>query len=340
LPYDHLVLAAGAVTATFGIPGVEEYGFGLKNLDDAIRVRSHLLDQFEQAAIRPSLIAEGALNVVIVGGGPTGVELAGAVAELFHKVLAKDFPQLQVSRARVILIEAMNSLLGPFSEPSQRHALEMLRERGVEVLLGRAVARVTPDEVELKDGEVLPARTLMWAAGVRASPLADVLGLEQTRGGRLVVNPDLSVPGRPDVWVIGDLAASTDPEGKLHPQVAPVAIQGARHVAKQIQLAIAGDSSGDSRATFKYTDKGSMATIGRGAAVAELPPGLRFQGFLAWLMWLFLHLMTLVGFRNRASVMLDWAWGFFTHDRAARIVVQAPPPREAVATAAPASPPV
>ncbi len=321
LPYDYLVLAVGASTNYFGAEGAETYGFPLKSLTDAVRLRNHIIRQFEAADRDPALIEAGALTFVVVGGGPTGVETAGALVELFEKVFAKDYPHLPVEQARVMLVEATPELLGGFHEASQRYARETLERRGVAVRTGAPVVRVTPEAVHLADGTAIPARTLVWAAGVRAAPLADVLGFEQTAAGRIVVAPDLSVPGHPEVFVIGDLAGSRDDEGNLHPQLAPVAIAGARHVARQIRHRMTGAPP----ERFRYRDKGIMATIGRHAAVAELGRGLRTQGFLAWVMWLFLHLVMLIGFRNRLNVLVNWAWNYFTYDRGARLILEVPP---------------
>jgi NADH:ubiquinone reductase (H+-translocating) len=337
--YDYLVLAAGATTATFGIPGVEEHGFPLKSMPDALRLRAHLLHQFELADNDPAQIERGALTVVVGGGGPTGVEMAGALHELFKHVLVHDFPDLDINHARVVLLEAMDHLLAPFHPSSRQHALDILRKRGVEVRLGQALERATPDEVVLKDGTVIPTRTLVWGAGVRAHPLADVLGLEQTRGGRIVVGEDLSVPGRPEVFVVGDLAGAGDGKGGLLPQVAQPAIQEARHAAQNIQRTLRGEP----RTGFEYKDKGIMATIGRNAAVTELPSGARFKGVLAWYMWLALHLAYIIGFRSRVAVLVNWIWSYLTYDRHARIIVAVepqsrpalapPPPRPAPAPA-------
>jgi NADH dehydrogenase len=344
--YDYLILAAGATTATFGIPGVAEHSYPLKSMPDALRLRAHLLHQFELAENDPAAVEQGALTVVVVGGGPTGVEMAGALHELFKHVLVHDFPDIDIARARVVLLEATDHLLAPFHPSSRRHALEILARRGVEVRLGQALERATPDEVRLKDGTVIPTRTLVWGAGVRANPLADVLGLEQTRGGRIVVGDDLSVPGRPEVFVVGDLAGAGDGKGGLLPQVAQPAIQEARHAALQIQHTL----DGTPRTGFKYKDKGIMATIGRNAAVTELPSGARFKGVLAWYMWLGLHLAYIVGFRSRVSVLINWIWSYLTYDRHARIIVAvepgprpggpAPPPAAAPAEAAPSERPV
>jgi len=327
--FDYLVLAAGAVTNDFGIPGVAQHAFPLKSLPEALRMRSHIMRQFEMADADPSLIDHGALTFVVVGGGPTGVEMAGALVEWFQMVLRKDYPHLDVSRAHVILIEALDRLLAPFDAPLRDNARRTLAERGVEVILGEAVSEVRPDAVTLKSGRAIPTRTVIWGAGVRGSPLAAAMGLELTRGGRVVVNPDLSVPGRPEVYVIGDLAASQDAQGNLHPQLAQVALQGAAHVARQIERRIAGryptPTPGE---PFVYRDPGTMATIGRHAAVAQLPTGWRFTGFAAWLMWLFLHLVFLIGFRNRLNVLINWMWNYFTYDRSVRIILEPQPARD------------
>ena len=321
--YDYLILAVGATTATFGIPGVAEHSFPLKSMPDALRLRAHLLRQFELAENDPSQIEQGALTVVVVGGGPTGVEMAGALHELFKHVLVHDFPDLDVNRARVILLEATDHLLAPFHPSSRRHAHDTLQRRGVEVRLGEAMQRATADRVELEDGTVIPTRTLIWGAGVRANPLADVLGLEQTRGGRILVGDDLSVPGHPELFVVGDLAGAGDGKGGLLPQVAQPAIQEARHAALQIERTLQRTN----RVPFRYKDKGIMATIGRNAAVTELPSGARFKGVLAWYMWLLLHLAYIVGFRSRVAVLVNWIWSYLTYDRHARIIVAVEPAR-------------
>jgi NADH dehydrogenase len=332
--YDYLVLAAGATTATFGIPGVEEHSFPLKTMPDALRLRAHLLHQFELAETDPAMIDKGALTVVVVGGGPTGVEMAGALHELFKHVLVHDFPELDINQSRVVLLEATDHLLAPFHPSSRRHALDILEKRGVEVRLGQAMSNATPDEVVLKDGTVIPTRTLIWGAGVRANPLADVLGLEQTRGGRILVGDDLSVPGRPEVFVVGDLAGAGDGKGGLLPQVAQPAIQEGKHAALQIGRTL----NGEPRTGFEYKDKGIMATIGRNAAVTELPNGARFRGVLAWYMWLALHLAYIIGFRSRIAVLVNWIWSYLTYDRHARIIVAVEPSRRAAVPARPPKP--
>ena len=324
VPFDVLVVAAGATTDTFGVEGVAEHGLFLKSLWDGLALRSHVLRQFERAAADPRVIDDGGLTVVIVGGGATGVELAGAFVELFGHPLTRDFRHHEVPRARVVLVEATDHLLGAFGPAARNHALHTLQARGVDVLLGAVVDRVTDAAIHLRDGTVIPAGTLVWAAGVRAGPLADVLGLDQDGGGRIVVDDTLHVPGRDDVYVAGDMAAFRLRDGSLLPQVAPVAVQQGRHVAAQIQRALEGVPA----RPFRYRDRGSMATVGRHAAVVELPLGVRCTGSVAWVMWLVLHLVTLMGFRNRVSVFLSWAWNYATYDRGSRLIVDAGEPRD------------
>ena len=320
LPFDHLVLAAGATVTWFGTPGAEDHAFPLYTLDDATRLRSHVLQRFEAADRDPTELDRGGLTFVVVGGGPTGVETAGALAELFAMVFRKDYPSLDLARARVVLIEMQDHLLHPFTASSRRHALDTLRSRGVEVRLGAQVESVSEHAVTLVGGEVLPTQTLVWAAGVQANPLAAALDLPQGRGGRVTVARDLQVPGRPGAWVVGDVAAAVDRHGDVLPQLAPVAMQSGRHVARQIRRRLEGRPT----APFRYRDKGTMATIGRRAAVAELPGRIHLRGGLAWIAWLGLHLVTLVGHRNRASVLINWAWNYLTWDRGPRLITEPP----------------
>jgi NADH dehydrogenase len=320
IAFDHLVLATGAVATWFGIPGAEEHALPLYTLDDATEVRNHVIERFE-AADANSFGRDGtdaALTFVVVGGGPTGVEMAGALAELFAVVFRRDYPHLDLARARVVLVEATDALLPSYHASSQRHAAAALRARGVEVRLGEMVAEVTPDHVRFASGEVLPTQTVIWAAGVRAHPLGEALGLETGPGGRVVVGPDLAVPRHEGVWAIGDVAAPLDRRGGVLPQLAPVAMQSGAHVARQIQRGIDGKPT----QPFRFTDRGIMATIGRHAAVAELPGRIRLHGPLAWLAWLGLHLLYLAGLRNRASVLLNWAWSYLTWDRGPRIILR------------------
>jgi NADH:quinone reductase (non-electrogenic) len=322
IAYDYLVLAAGAVSSDFGVPGVMEHALPLKTLTDATSIRSTVLRRFEEANANPSLVGDGTLTFVVAGGGPTGVELSGALAELITKVLAKDFKNLDVRRARVIIAEAADHLLGSFSTASQAEAKLELELRGVDVRLGVSIESVTKDHVALEDGTVIAARTVIWAAGVKANPLADVLGLEQVPRGEVVVGEDLTVAGHPEVFVIGDLGAVRGAPGGPYPQLAPVAMQQGRYVARAITARARGRRIG----RFRYFDKGTMATIGRRSAVAELPLGIRFAGTLGWLSWLALHLVFLIGFRNRVVVLFNWAWNYLKWDRGNRVILAEPDP--------------
>ncbi|HEX6419110.1 MAG TPA: NAD(P)/FAD-dependent oxidoreductase [Acidimicrobiales bacterium] len=319
VPFDHLVLAVGAVATWFGVAGAEEHAIPLYTLDDAVTLRNHVLERFEAADADPRRVDRGELNFVVVGGGPTGVETAGALAELFSVVFRRDYPDLGVGRARVVLVEARDALLAPFHTSSRQAALDTLRARQVEVRLGEAVAEVAADHVRFASGEVLPTRTVIWAAGVRAHPVAEALGLPTTRAGRVEVGDDLRVAGFEDVWAVGDVSAPRDHRGASPlPQVAPVAMQTGAHVARQIRRLLEGRPT----QPFRYRDKGTMATIGRRSAVAELPGRVRLRGTLAWFAWLGLHLLYVAGLRNRLSVLLNWAWAYLTWDRGPRIILR------------------
>jgi NADH dehydrogenase len=329
LPYDYLVVAAGSETRWFGVAGVQEHALPMKTVEDALVLRGHVLQQFERAAAEPGALDEGALTFVIVGGGATGVELAGAFVELFA-VLARDFHHLDVGRARIVLVEATDHLLNGFTPPSQESALQTLRSRGVEVLLQRAVDRAEPGKVHLSGGEVIPTATLVWAAGIEPSPLAASIGLERGPGGRVVVGRDLRPPGHPDVFVIGDLAGAADWRGRPYLQMASVALQQGHFVGRQVRRL----TEGRGVTKFRYIDYGYMATIGRNSAVAELAFGIRLRGRPGWFAWLAIHLVRLMGFRNRVSVFLNWAWNYVTYDRGARLIVV---PRGRASRPAPAS---
>jgi NADH:quinone reductase (non-electrogenic) len=316
LAYDTLILASGAVSNDFGVPGVAEHTLSLKHVDDALALRAHVLSRFEEAVADPSIIADGALDVVVCGGGPTGVEMAGGLCELYRMVLAKDFSMLPVHEARIVLIEMGDRLLAPFHPKSSEHARRSLAAKGVDVRLGTSVKRVERELVHLGDGTSVRAGTIVWATGVKAEGLAATLGTPTTRGGRLVVDPDLSVPGHPEIFAIGDIAAAPGGDGAPLPQVAQPAIQGGKHVARQIVRRLRGESS----EPFTYHDKGQMATIGRHEAVAELANGWRLSGPIGWLAWLGLHLVYLMGFRNRIKVFVDWSWNYLTYDRGSRIL--------------------
>jgi NADH dehydrogenase len=314
--YDYLVVAAGTISTSFGVGGVDENTFPLKTLHDALRLRAHLLALFERASAVSGSNVD--LDIVVVGGGPTGVELAGGLRELIDKVFGKDYPELAVRPVAITLVEAAERVLTPFHPSLSERAAETLRQRNINVELGVGVDHVGPGRVELKDGRALSAGTIIWAAGVTASPVAGLLGVTLGRGNRIPVSDDLSLPGHPNVFAIGDIAL---PPGDPLPQVAQPAIQGGRHVAAQIEAHIAGRAT----TAFHYRDKGSMATIGRNHAVVEFPNGLRFHGFIGWLMWLGLHLIELMGFRNRANVFVNWAWNYVTYDRGSRLLLDFQP---------------
>jgi NADH:ubiquinone reductase (H+-translocating) len=319
LHFDYLILAAGAVYNDFGTPGVKEYGFLLKTLNQANNLRSHILEQFELASSHPEMIDEGILNFVIVGGGPTGVEMAGAMIELFNGVLAKDYPELDMAKVKMILLESSDEILTPFTPRTRIYTLEVLRNRGVDIQLNSRVSSVDDQQVTLKDGRTIATKTLIWAAGVRASPLVDVLGLELDKGFRVKVNSDLSVPDKPSVFVLGDMAGAKDSAGNFYPQVATVAIQQGKYLGKTI----ASLEHGQTPKPFSYFDKGSMAIIGRNSGIAELSPklgGFNLRGFLGWLGWLFIHLVYLPGHQNRFSALTNWTYNYFTFDRHVRLI--------------------
>lgn len=318
LTYDYLVIATGSTAAHFDIPGVADHTFSLKTLPDAVRLRNHLLTTFESAAADPtSTEVDAALTTVLVGGGPTGVELAGALSELIAHNLAGDFTQLDVSRARVVLVEMSDRLLSGFADSSSRAAFRSLTEKGVELRLDTRLASVDEAGVTFADGSIISTKTVVWTAGIQAGPLAGALGAEQAEGGTVVVNDDLSLQDNPEVFVIGDLAAGRDRKGRPLPQVAQVAIQGGRHAAKTIEGRILGRAG----RRFRYHDHGMMATIGRRSAVADIPGGVHLSGTLGWLAWLGVHLLFLVGFRNRVVVMVNWSINYLTWDRASRVIL-------------------
>lgn len=319
LSYDYLVVALGSMTGYFGHPEWEQFAPGLKSLDDALRIRRQILLAFERAETEKDPARQAQmLTIVVVGGGPTGVELAGAFAELRRYVLDRDFDHIDPASARVILIEGAPRLVSHYSEHLSQATRESLEKLGVEVRVSTRVKNISDRCLELEGGEIIRAENIIWAAGVAASPLTKKLGVELDRGGRVKVGPDLSVPGHPEIFAIGDLALVFDEKGKPVPGVSPAAMQMARHVAGQIadELEFPGVSG---RHPFKYWDKGSMATIGRSAAVAQIK-SFEFTGFLAWVAWLVVHLLFLVGFRNKVSVFMQWAYSYFTYKRGARII--------------------
>ena len=317
ISYDYLVLAGGATVNYFGTPGAAEHAFPLYTLMNALRIRNQVMKQFEAADRDATIINDGALNFVVVGAGPTGVETAGALSDLFYNLLPDDYHQLATDKARIILVEMGKEVLPPFKENLRVYARQQLEDRGVELRLGEAVAEVGPRSVRLKSGEEIKTHTLVWAAGVQANPLAHMLGMPQGRGGRVKLNPALSVPDHPEIFVVGDMG-EVESEGKLLPQLGSVAMQSGEHVGRQIARRIAGEET----QAFKYWDKGFMATIGRGSAVVEFPNKRTLHGPLAYFAWLGVHLALLSGTRNRIETLWNWGWSALTHDRAARIIIE------------------
>ena len=315
LGYDYLVVAAGATHAYFGHDEWEQFAPGLKTIEDALEIRRRMLLAFELAERQAAVTGEHQqLSFVVVGGGPTGVELAGTLAEIARQSLADDFRHIDPKKTRIVLLEAGTSLLSAYPEDLRLSAKRQLEHLGVDVRLNSAVTGVGPSEIHVGN-DVLHATVVLWAAGVAASPLGRALGGPVDRAGRVLVESDLSLPGHPEVFVIGDLASLKQAEGTQLPGVAPVAMQEGRWVARQI----AADLAGNPRTPFHYVDKGSLATIGRAAAVAQFGK-VHISGFLAWLSWLFIHIFFLIGFRNRIIVMIEWAWSYFTYDRSARLI--------------------
>jgi len=315
IPYDYLVVAAGASHAYFGHDDWEPYAPGLKTIEDALEIRRRVLLAFELAE-RQAVSGEGhvPLNFVVVGGGPTGVELAGTLAEISRQVLANEFHSLDPRNTRIILLEGGPRVLPAYPEDLSRSAEEQLRNLGVEVRTSAMVTRVGPAAVHVGATEI-PSVVTLWAAGVAASPLGKKLGAPLDRAGRVLVNPDLSIPLHPEVFVIGDLAAMKDEKGRMLPGVAPVAMQQGVAVADNIGR----DLDREPRRPFHYVDKGSLATIGRAAAVGQFGR-IHISGFIAWLAWLFIHIFFLIGFRNRIIVLFQWAWSYFTYERGARLI--------------------
>jgi NADH dehydrogenase len=315
VPYDYLIVAAGASHAYFGHDEWEPFAPGLKTIEDALEIRRRVLLAFElderQAA---SGAPQQPLNFVIVGGGPTGVELAGTLAEISRRVLANEFKSIDPKSTRIILLEGGPRILPVYPDDLSRSAEDQLRHLGVEVRTSTMVTGIEPGVVHVGETHI-SAAVILWAAGVAASPLGKKLGAPIDRAGRVLVNPDLSIPGQPEVFVIGDLASLKDENGQMIPGVAPVAMQEGRAVARNITRELQGEP----RRSFHYVNKGNLATIGRAAAVAQFGK-VHISGFLAWLSWLFIHIFFLIGFRNRIMVMIQWAWSYFTYERGARLI--------------------
>jgi NADH:ubiquinone reductase (H+-translocating) len=315
LAYDYLIVATGATHAYFGHPEWEPSAPGLKTVEDATEVRRRFLLAFEAAEQEDDpQVRRALLTFVIVGAGPTGVEMAGALAEIARKSLVRDFRRIDPATARVILLEGGPRVLAAYDPELSAYALRTLEKVGVEVRLDSIVTHIDHTGVYVGD-EHIPARYVVWAAGVTASPLGKALGVPTDRVGRVVVERDLSVPGYPEIFVVGDLAAQKDEQGNLLPGVAQVAMQGGSHAARNIVRTLRGEP----RKPFRYHDKGNMAVIGRRAALLDSRYA-KMSGWLAWMAWLFIHIVSLIGFRNRASVFVQWAWNYLTWQRGARLI--------------------
>jgi NADH dehydrogenase len=315
LPYDQLVIATGATHSYFGHPEWERVAPGLKSIDDALEIRRRVLLAFEAAERETGVEKQRAwLNFVIIGAGPTGVELAGALTEIARQTMVRDFRRIKPESARVILIEGKERVLPTYPAELSEKARQQLVDLGVEVITNSVVTEVNEREVRIGE-QAIATRTVLWGAGVQASPLARSLGVPLDRAGRVLVEPDLTIPGHRNVFVLGDLAAVQQYDGSFVPGVAPAAIQEGQHTARNLERALENQPL----RPFKYNDKGSLATIGRAAAVADFGR-LRMSGFLAWFAWLAIHIFFLIGFRNRFLVITQWAWAYVTYQRGARLI--------------------
>ncbi len=319
IPYDYLVVSMGAVVNFFGTKGAQEYAFPLYTMRDALLLKTHINRLLEAVDKNPALIDEGALNFCIVGGGPTGVETAGALSELLHAVAFKDYPNLPINeKAQIILFEAGPKLLKPFKPKLQKYAKKALEKLDVTVRLEEGVSEIDPTHITLSSGELVKTHTLVWAAGIQAHPLANSLGVEQVRGGRIPVEPDLSLNSRSEVFVVGDIALITDTKtNELLPQLGSVAQQAGHHVGENIERLVNGKQT----EPFEYTDKGTMAAIGRGAAIVQMPGNGTMTGHAAWLAWLGVHLALLAGGEEKSSTIVDWGWNILTKKRGKRITL-------------------
>jgi len=315
--YDYLILALGTVVNFFNTPGADQHAFPLYTMDDALRLKEHILKTFEAVDKNPALVDDGALTFCVVGGGPTGVEIAGAVSELLHVELAKDYPNLPLDKAKVFLYEHAPYLLAPFVPKLRAYAQKALEERGVEVHTGTGVSKIGPDSIQLSTGTV-KTRTLIWAAGLLANPIVSSLGVELVHGRRIPVGSDLQLKDHPGVFAIGDIAAMTDGKtGKLLPALGATALQAGHHVGKTIRRLLEGKQV----EPFEYFDKGFMAQVGRGAAVVELPTGNTMTGTVAWLAWLGVHLLLINGAEQKSATFVDWGWNVLTRKRGKRIIL-------------------
>jgi len=318
--YDYLVYGLGAEVNYFGTGGATDHAYPMYTLPHAVRLKDHVLDRWEAADRDSSLVEDGALNMVVVGGGPTGIETAGAFAELYRNDFAQDYPDLPQEQARITLVEAGAELFPMFKPDLREYAAKALAERTVEVRTGQTVAAVAPTRVTLGSGEVLKAHTLVWGAGLQGNPVAGSLGIELARGNRIAVGDDLTLPGHPEVYVVGDAAAIADAKtGQVLPQLGSVALQSGEHAGESIARSIEGKEA----KPFHYRDKGTMATIGRKAAVVQMLGGATMTGLTAQLAWGTVHLALLPTNQDRAKAVVSWAGAAMTHERVGRITVEA-----------------
>ena len=318
IAYDYLVLAIGGQTNFFGLNAVEENGFQLKSIEDATGTRNHLLRMFERASreVDPEK-RKALLTFIVVGGGPTGVETAGALAELITHVMTKDYPEMDLKESRVLLVEATGTVMTAYPDELRKSTMDLLRSKNVEIMLNTRLTDYNGQRVILADGSSIDAYTLIWTAGVRAAELTDRLGVQQAAGKRVRVGSTLQLPQHPEVFVIGDAAYVEDEKGQPLPMLATVAQQQAKAAAKNIRNILRGKKP----EPFHYKDPGLLATIGRNAAVARIW-GLSFSGFIAWAIWVVLHIYRLIGFRNRLVVLINWAWDYFFYDNQVRLITR------------------
>src|SRR5262250_1478178 len=330
IQYDNLVLALGGMVNFFGTPGADQSALPLYTMDDAIRLKEHILKTFEAVDKTPALMDDGALNFCVVGGGPTGVELSGSLVELLRAEFKEDYPNLPVDDAQVLLFEHSPQLLGTFAPKLEGYARKALEERGVKVHTGAGVRKIGPASIDLSTGTTVKTHTTVWAAGLQANPVVKSLGVELAHGGRIPVGSDLQVKDHPGVFAIGDIAAMTDGKtGQVLPGLGSTALQSGRHVGETIKRLLDGKEP----EPFKYLNKGTMAQVGRGAAVVELPTGGTMTGHLAWLAWLGVHLSLLNGAEEKCGIFVDWGWNLLTQKRGKRIIlgdedVAATPPKQ------------